>query len=96
MWKDGIWKSVGYEWRRVSKGYGMVAVEQDVELRVVGSKLRLCHSFVYNYYVTLSNKSLLLTLCIVKHTTGETTESLEYVNYIPSSIFCYVSKGETN
>jgi len=68
----------------VSKGYGMVTVEQDVEVRVISCKLRLCHSVVYNYYITLSNKSVLLTLCIVKHTKGGggTTELREYGNYL--------------
>jgi len=61
------------------KGYGMVTVEQDVEVRVVSCKLRLCHSVVYNYYITLSNKSVLLTSCIVKHTKGGGKQQ-NYVN----------------
>jgi hypothetical protein len=71
----------------VSKGYGMVTVEQDVELRVVRRKLCLCHPFVCNYYITLSNKSVLSTSCIFKRTKGETTELREYGNCIPSRIF---------
>ena len=55
----------------------MVAVKRDVEVQVVSCKLHLCHSFVYNYYITLSNRSVLLTSCIVKHTRGK---QQNYVN----------------
>jgi len=67
----------------VSKGYGMVTVEQDVEVRVVSCKLCPCHLVVCNYYITLSNKSVLLTLCIVKHTKGKEQNYVKQSHYRP-------------
>jgi hypothetical protein len=53
------------------QGCGMVTVEQDVEVRGASCILCLCHAVVYNYYITLSNKSVVLALCFVKHTKGK-------------------------